>query len=257
MVFYFTGTGNSLYAAKQLDNERYSIPQMLREKNLSYTAEKIGVVCPVYGHEMPGMVKKFLKKAVFDTDYFYIILTYGNRHGGAALLAERFCKSIGKKPAYINTLLMADNFLPAFDMTEQLMEDKHIEEQLARIKADIEKQVSRIQKAGKQDLEIHKAYLAWVKGAPETVWADYVITEKCIGCGICTRICPAGCIHLEDQHAVNTGKGCQACFACVHACPETAIQFGDIPLKEPNPDARYRNSHITLTELVRSNDQAH
>ena len=52
MVFYFTGTGNSLYAAKQLDNERYSIPQMLREKNLSYTAEKIGVVCPVYGHEI-------------------------------------------------------------------------------------------------------------------------------------------------------------------------------------------------------------
>ena len=100
------------------------------------------------------MVKKFLKKAVFDTDYFYIILTYGNRHGGAALLAERFCKSIGKKPAYINTLLMADNFLPAFDMTEQLMEDKHIEEQLARIKADIEsrypafkKQVSRIWKS--------------------------------------------------------------------------------------------------------------
>ena len=44
---------------------------------------------------------------------------------------------------------MADNFLPAFDMTEQLMEDKHIEEQLARIKADIEKQVSRIQKTGK------------------------------------------------------------------------------------------------------------
>ena len=98
MVFYFTGTGNSLYAAKQLDNERYSIPQMLREKNLSYTAEKIGVVCPVYGHEMPGMVKKFLKKAVFDTDYFYIILTYGNRHGGAGFLRNAFVRASEKSP---------------------------------------------------------------------------------------------------------------------------------------------------------------
>lgn len=29
------------------------------------------------------MVKEFLHKATFDTDYFYMILTYGNRHGGA------------------------------------------------------------------------------------------------------------------------------------------------------------------------------
>ena len=27
MIFYFTGTGNSLYAAKQLDTEVVSIPQ--------------------------------------------------------------------------------------------------------------------------------------------------------------------------------------------------------------------------------------
>ena len=35
------------------------------------------------------MVKEFLHKATFDTDYFYMILTYGNRHGGAAELAEQ------------------------------------------------------------------------------------------------------------------------------------------------------------------------
>ncbi len=32
MIFYFTGTGNSLYAAKKLDEERISIPQALRWK---------------------------------------------------------------------------------------------------------------------------------------------------------------------------------------------------------------------------------
>lgn len=46
-------------------------------------------MAPVYGHEVPVMVKEFLHKATFDTDYFYMILTYGNRHGGAAELAEQ------------------------------------------------------------------------------------------------------------------------------------------------------------------------
>lgn len=38
------------------------------------------------------MVKDFLKKTTFHTDYFYMILTYGNRHGGAAELAQKFCQ---------------------------------------------------------------------------------------------------------------------------------------------------------------------
>lgn len=255
MVFYFTGTGNSLYAAKQLDNELYSIPQMLRTQDLFYTAKQIGIVCPVYGHEMPGMVKEFLKRAVLSTDYFYIVLTYGNRHGGAAELAGQFCQSIGKKADYINTVLMVDNFLPAFDMEEQSRTDKPTKEQLARIKADISGRLVGIQKASEDDKAVHDNYLTFVKNAPETIWADYVITDECIGCGICTRICPAGCIHLENQRAVNTKKGCQACFACIQACPKTAIRFGNIPLKEPNPNARYRNPAITLTDLITSNDQ--
>ena len=30
MIFYFTGTGNSLYAAKHFDKELYSIPQEMK-----------------------------------------------------------------------------------------------------------------------------------------------------------------------------------------------------------------------------------
>lgn len=82
MVFYFTATGNSLYAAKYLEEEPVSIPQVLKQEHLEFEADKIGIVCPVYGHEVPDMVKEFLKKAVFRTEYFYMVLTYGNRHGG-------------------------------------------------------------------------------------------------------------------------------------------------------------------------------
>ena len=70
MVFYFTGTGNSLYVAKELEEKRISIPQAIHGEKMVFEADKVGVVCPLYGHEMPGMVKEFLRKAVFQTTYF-------------------------------------------------------------------------------------------------------------------------------------------------------------------------------------------
>lgn len=73
MVFYFTGTGNSLYVAKQLEGSPISIPQVMRQENMAFAADAIGVVAPVYGHEVPPMVKEFLKKATFQTEYFYMI----------------------------------------------------------------------------------------------------------------------------------------------------------------------------------------
>ena len=80
----------------------------------------------------------------------------------------------------------------------------------------------------------------------------YQITEDCIGCGICTRVCPAGCIHLEKQKAVHTLENCQICMACIHHCPKNAVR---LTIPEKNPEARYHNEHIRLTEIVQANDQ--
>lgn len=127
MIFYFTATGNSLYAASLLEEERVSIPQVMRQDDLTFTDARIGIVAPVYGHEVPQMVRGFMTRAVFHTDYFYMILPYGNRHGGAAELAQKLCAECGIDPAYINVVLMADNWLPAFDMEEQKWLDKQVE----------------------------------------------------------------------------------------------------------------------------------
>lgn len=124
MVFYFTGTGNSLYVAKQIEDAPISIPQAIHRKELDFSDESIGIVAPIYGHEVPPMVRDFMKKAAFHTDYFYMILTYGNRHGGAAELAKRLCDECGIDVQYINILWMVDNWLPSFDMDEQKRIDK-------------------------------------------------------------------------------------------------------------------------------------
>ena len=77
MLFYFTGTGNSLYVARQIEETPISIPQVLHQENLNFKDEKIGIVYPVYAGEAPKIVLEFLEKATFETDYFYLILTYG------------------------------------------------------------------------------------------------------------------------------------------------------------------------------------
>ena len=255
MVFYFTGTGNSLYVAKQLDGEQVSISQAIRHTELVFEAASIGVVCPVYGHEMPDMVKEFLRKAAFRTEYFYLVLTYGKIHGGAAELAEQTLADCGKKADYINTIMMVDNFLPGFDMAEQIALDpeKKVDEHIAAIKADIDARRIWKQPVTQADRDWHKKYLERQSGVPADFWKNlYHVTEECIGCGICTRVCPAGCIRLEGQRAVYAMENCQTCMACIHHCPKNAIQLN---MPEKNPDARYHNENIKLTEIVAANNQ--
>lgn len=253
MVFYFTGTGNSLYIAKQIEASPMSIPQKMRKEKLEFSAESIGLVAPVYGHELPGMVKDFLKKAVFHTDYFYLILTYGNRHGGAAELAREYCRECGITPDYINVLIMVDNWLPGFDMEEQKRLDKGVEENLAAILKDLRARKRAVSPVTEADRAAHQEFLSRMSRMPADAWQHLLrVTDRCIGCGICEKVCPSGSIRLTKGKAVHIPGRCQTCLACVHACPRKAI---GLTIPEKNPEARYRNEHISLQEIVAANRQ--
>ncbi|MCM1330727.1 MAG: EFR1 family ferrodoxin [Ruminococcus sp.] len=254
MVFYFTGTGNSLYAAKQLDTELISIPQAVKNKNQKYAAEKIGLVYPVYGHEAPQMVREFVKNAEFVTDYLFVVLTYGNRHGGAAELARDMLADFGKKADYIRTIKMVDNFLPAFDMEEQTASagEKRIEENLAEIKAEISARVRRIEEVTEADRAAHREFLSRSNKISGNLCNIYTVSDQCIGCGICMKVCPGGCIRVENQRAVYAEGNCQMCMACIHHCPQKAI---GLKMPEKNPNARFHNEHIRLTEIAEANNQ--
>ncbi len=39
-----------------MEDNPVSIPQVIGERTLAFQADAIGVVCPVYGHEIPAMV---------------------------------------------------------------------------------------------------------------------------------------------------------------------------------------------------------
>lgn len=253
MLFYFTGTGNSLYIAKQLDEKPMSIPQVIHQDNLTFKAEKVGIVCPIYGHEVPNMVKEFMQKATFETEYFYMILTYGNRHGGAAELADNLCKECGITASYINVIVMVDNWLPSFDMNKQILLDKKVDKHIAEILEEIKNKKHMISKVTDTDREAHQQFLGNMSKMPEDAWQHLLrIGDKCIGCGICSEVCPSSSIKVENGKAAHIPGNCQTCLACAHACPQKAI---DLTIPEKNPDARYRNKYIELKEIIEANNQ--
>lgn len=256
MVFYFTGTGNSLYVAKELDDVRFSIAQEIHKEKKEYAADQIGIVCPVYGHEMPELVKQFLRNTTFHTDYFYLILTYGMIHGGAAELADGYLKACDIEADYINTIQMVDNYLPVFDMKEQLAMDpeKRVDEHIAGIRADIEARKVWKQEVTQEDREWHRSYLEMRREHPIDVKSGiFHVLDVCIGCGICMNVCPTGSIRVEKQHArYQDTSRCQMCLACVQHCPENAIR---LTIPEKNPNARYHNNKIRLSEIVEANHQ--
>lgn len=252
MIFYYTATGNCLYVARQIEDNVYSIPQELKKENLEYKDDKIGIVAPIYAGELPQTVRRFIEKAKFDTSYFYMLLTYGNKDSVAGVWSEKFCRNHGIKVDFIQTVLMVDNYLPSFDMDEQMAMNKHVDEQIQKAKKKIDERQQSIPQPTQEGIEAYQMVSQRFTLHPELNNGETIqMTLRCVGCSICEQVCPIGNIKMVNGKAQRISKTCDFCLACVQNCPFLAIGLKI----DKNPSARYRHPKITLKDIVQSNHQ--
>lgn len=247
-IFYFTATGNSLYVAKRLGGELYSIPQVLKEGNLCFKDEKIGIVFPCYYLGVPRIIKEFLEKISLESDYIFAIMTYGNQAGDGIEQFVKLAKSEGIKISYGQSLLMIDNYIPMFDMKDQLAKEdsKKIEENLNDIIKDVElsKQWFPKRHLLKQIVTIAAQKFYMNKKGMDDI--KLTVSDSCTACKICEKVCPVNNIVVTDKPYFK--NNCDECLGCINICPSKSISH-----KREKSRERFRNQNVSVNEIIQSN----
>ena len=250
-IFYYTATGNSLDVAKRIGGQLYSIPQLLKENNLEFEDEAIGIICPTYLWSIPELVVEFLEKAKLKTNYFFGIKTYGNMDIGVKNHFVKIAKKNNLDVKYVKSLLMVDTALPLFDIDKQVanLDKKKTEENLTQIVKDVQNRKVELDikspiKGSMSDLS-YKMQISMQKSK----YKQFEVEDSCIGCKTCSKVCPVGNITMENNRPKYDTK-CIGCFSCTNNCPVNAIR-----VKNERSKARFRNKNVSLKEIIDSNNQ--
>ena len=245
-VLYFTGTGNSLYIAKRIGNEYYSIPKLEKERLFDFEDEKIGIVFPCYYNSVPKIVEEFLNKVSLKSKYVFGIITYGGFSGATRGHLLEIGRRNGIEFSYINEMLMVDNYLPVYDVNKEVQNQakKNIEENLGKIIKDIAN--------GRRYIKNTSVIMKGIKFVSEKFYDNefekkFTVDNNCNGCKTCEKVCPVNNIKVDRKPVFN--NNCQHCLSCIHNCPKRAIS-----IKKEKNKARFINENVTLKELIESNN---
>lgn len=252
MIFYFSATGNSLYAAERLaaatGDRLVSIGAALRENLYDYDItgdERLGFVVPTFAWTLPGAVARFLenmKVSGYAGQYVYGVFTCGEStgHESASLNTLLKAKSIRFDGSF--DLVMPDNFIVWSDVPPPARlnaildsADKQLAEIIDAVKT---KKPGTIGTGTPQNLCLP---LETISTGNKT--SKFAADDKCTACGLCMAVCPMRCIKPDDAGRPLWEGQCTLCFACLHRCPTAAIQYGP----ETVGKGRYVNPRVKLS----------
>ena len=238
ILFYFTGTGNSLYVAQKIAAETVakliSIPQVIDEER-EYSDDSIGFIYPQYANGLPKIVRKFILKNKFSADYFFAVNLWAFVHLGAiGEIAGILPLNYG---AYLKTPNNFTFLLNSPKNPEMVL--KKTEKHLAKIVRDIQGRKNKSIKPREGEGNATKYFGE----------SKFKVTQKCIKCGTCKGVCPVRNIVFEGDIIVF-GHNCETCFACANLCPQHAIYSKERMLKR----RQYRNPYIPAEEIKEANN---
>ena len=231
MIFYFTGTGNSLYVARKLaapGETVRSITEALEQDDLHVDladGEALGFVFPVYFYTVSDPVLNLVRKmTVSNASYVYAVIVCGASIGPAGGFLRDELRRKGLTLSRVDPLIVPDGAVLFYDidtpdqMARQLLA---ADEKIAIIRSAIDNRqpssISGSAAAGKAMLASYHVCMGTGK---------FRVTDNCIGCGLCSTICPAHAIAMKDGRPVWTKKKCLKCCGCINRCPVSAIQYG-------------------------------
>ncbi len=256
MIFYFSGTGNSLQAARSIADYNgdilISISERMNsgEQLFSYKladGEAIGFVFPVYAWGPPMMVLDFIDKLKFQNfnrHYVYAVVTCGENVGNTMkLLGNRFSQK-GWQLSSGFSLRMPSNYIIMGNVEkEEIIREKldMAEETLLDINKVIENReagVFRVAKGKLPGITTGIVFPLFNKGAIST--KKFYADDSCTGCGICEKVCNTRTIKVDKKP--QWGDKCTQCLACINLCPAKAIQYGKGTINK----GRYKNPNVSL-----------
>ena len=256
MIFYFSGTGNSLYLAARIaeatGEDLVSIAKELDKKQETYRyqlreGETLGFVYPVYAWAPPRPVLEFVKKISVESakPYAFSLATCGGEEGKTASILEKQLAKRGLPLAAAFSVIMPNNYILGYDVDspddrEKMLADAELRlEKILEILAARKHDRTMLIPGGMAALKSGFVNAGFNRFALKT--DKFYAEDTCTGCGLCEKICPVHTIKVNGKP--SWGKDCTMCLACINRCPAHAIQYGNGTAKK----GRY--VHAKIAEL--------
>jgi formate hydrogenlyase subunit 6/NADH:ubiquinone oxidoreductase subunit I len=265
-IYYFSGTGNSLYITLELqkripETELMPIVGLLDMDVVKTSAETVGIIFPIHLAMAPQIVIEFLKKMdLKSAGYIFAIAT---REGSQHRAFADFKKVLGKKGKDLNsyfTLNMASND-PKFKNWHPAAA-----EELADIESEIQNNLEYIQDIILNKDESHEKDTHFTVHMPlfpifslvlpvlnKFYNVDFYVNSKCTGCGTCKKVCLSGKIKMVNGKPVwQKEVDSFFCHACLNYCPEQAVQIkSNLFLKSyTEENDRYSHPYATADDIA-------
>lgn len=246
-IFWFSGTGNSLYAAKRLSAELSDLPLAQMADGAAFGSvggegAKIGFVFPSYYGNLPRTVRAFVEKLdIRPGTYLFAIVTMGGVGQGAVAALDKALIEKGLRLSYGRGLMMPANYVIKYNPADPDKGAKAMDKadnRLHKFAAEIAVATQKVKTLPITANNLYKNI--------EALDEMFTVSDKCTSCGLCERICLVKNIRLENGQP-EWLHHCEHCVACISWCPVRAIEYGD----RTQSRRRYRNLRIQPDELMR------
>lgn len=258
MIFYFTGTGNSLWVAETLGRMLGEplIPiaeELKREKGeLVYPlgkGERVVFVYPIHSWGPAVLVLRFISRMRL-TGYagqpVYSVSTCGDDCGRTMNRMRSALQEKGVSLTDAYSVQMPNNYvlMSGFDVDSPEVETQKLQAAPIRVAAIAEaickqKEADLYHAGSMPGLKTYLVYPLFARFAIKR--NAFRVTDACISCGLCQRVCPTDTISLSDDGKPRWTDTCVQCVACIHRCPTHAIEYGKITLRK----GRYHHPELS------------